>query len=86
MKDNFRICRLKIDIGNTSLFVVLTEKVVHGIDNAKQRRDDSCTISGGERIHIIYCAKNLNSKTMKQVLRRKKMRLRHQKCYVRLFN
>ena len=57
MKDNFKICGVRIDIGNTSLLVVLSEKVVHSINDAKQHRDDSCTTFVRERVRIIYYAR-----------------------------
>ena len=68
-KDNCQICGLRIDIGNNSLFVVLTEKVVHGINNVKQRKGHSWTITAQEEVIIGCRARCANSKTIEQDLK-----------------
>ena len=63
MEEDCKICGSKIIHSDTNLYVVLTEKEVNGINNAKKRRGDSWTISTGERVHIACRRKYVNSKT-----------------------
>ena len=54
----------KIILSDTNSNVVLTEKGVNRINNAKYRRVDSGAISTGERLHIACRARFVNSKTI----------------------
>ena len=44
MEEGCKICGLKIIFSDTNSYVVLTEKVVNGIKNAKKRRGDSSSV------------------------------------------
>ena len=52
MEKDCKICAWKIILSDTNSYVVLTEKSVNVINNAKKRRSGSWTISTGERVHI----------------------------------
>ena len=62
---------MKIILSDTNSYVVLTEKGVNGINNAKKRRGDSWTICTGERVHIACRARYVDSKTIEQNLKQK---------------
>ena len=64
MEEDFKIQGLKIILSDTNSFVVLTEKGVNGINNAKKRRDDSWKISTGEHVHMAFRARYVSSKTI----------------------
>ena len=49
----------------------MTEKGVNEINNAKNRRGGSSTISTGECVHIACRARYVNSKTLEQGLKQK---------------
>ena len=72
MEEDFKICGLKIILSNSNSYVVLTEKGVNGINNAKKRRGDIRTIFTGEHVHIVGQARYVNSKTIEQDLKQKK--------------
>ena len=72
MEEDFKICGLKIILSDTNSYVVLTEKGVNGINNAKKRRGECWTISTGEGVHIACRARYVNSKSIEQNLKRKK--------------
>ena len=63
---------LEIILRGTNSYVVLTEKGINGINNAKKRTGDSRTIFTEERAHISCGARYANSKTIEQDLKRKK--------------
>ena len=71
MEEDCKICGLKIILSDTNSYVVLTEKGVNLINNAKKRRGDSWTISTGERAHIACRARCVNSKTIEHNLMQK---------------
>ena len=71
MEEDCKICGLKIILSDTNSYVVLTEKGVNLINNAKKRRGDSWTISTGERVHIACRARCVNSKTIEHNLMQK---------------
>ena len=72
MVEDCKICGLKIILSDTNSYVVLTEKDINGINNAKKRIGDSWTIFTGERVHIACRARYVNSKTIEQDFKRKK--------------
>ena len=72
MEEDFKICGLKIILSNTKSYVVLTEKGVNGINNAKKWRGDIRAIFTGEHVHIVCQTRYVNSKTIAQDLKRKK--------------
>ena len=72
MEEDCKICGSKIILSDTNLHVVLTEKGVNGINNAKKRRGDSSTISTGERVHIACRGRYVNSKITEQDVNKKK--------------
>ena len=72
MVEDCKICGLKIILSDTNSYVVLTEKGINGINNAKKRIGDSWTIFTGERVHIACRARYVNSKTIEQDFKRKK--------------
>ena len=71
MEEDCKICGSKIILSDTNLHVVLTEKGVNGINNAKKRRGDSSTISTGERVHIACRGRYVNSKIIEQDVNQK---------------
>ena len=72
MEEDCKICCLKIILSDTNSYVVLTEKGINGIKNARKRIGDSSTRFTGERVHISCRARYVNSKTIEQDFKRKK--------------
>ena len=52
MEEDYKVWGLKIILSDTNSYVVLTEKGVNGVNDAKKQRRDSWTISTGECVHI----------------------------------
>ena len=73
MEKDCKICDLKITFIDANSYVVLTEKVFNEINNAKKRRGEGWTISAGERVHIDRRARYVNSETIEQDLKQKKL-------------
>lgn len=71
MEGNYEICGLRIDIGNISSFIALTEKGAHCINNTYQGIGNSWEISAGTRDNIKSRARYVNSKTTGQGSKRK---------------
>ena len=71
MEKDYKICALKIILSDTNSYVVLTEKGVNEINNAKKWRSGSWTISTGERVHIACRGRYVKSKTFEQHLKQK---------------
>ena len=71
MEKDYKICALKIILSDTNSYVVLTEKGVNEINNAKKRRSGTWTISTGERVHIACRGRYVKSKTFEQDLKQK---------------
>ena len=74
MEEDFKICCLKIILSDTNLCVILTEKGVNGISNAKKRRRNIWTVSTGEHVHIACGVRYVNSTRIEQCLKRKKIK------------
>ena len=72
MKQDCKICCLKIILSHTNLYVVLTKKGVNRVNNAKERRGDSWTISTGERVHCACRSRYANSKRIERDLKFKR--------------
>ena len=68
MEEDYKIWGLKIN-----LYVVLTEKSVNGVNNAKKQRGDCWTISNGEHVHVACRARYVNSKTIEQDLKQRNL-------------
>ena len=71
MEGDYKIWGLKIILSDTNLYVVLTEKSVNGLNNAKKQRGDSSTINNGERVHVACRARYVNCKAIEQDLKQR---------------